>query len=106
MRLAPIVAGALCVVVLASVSGSALGAEAAFRRVVVARGLSEPVQVTGPRSEPRRLYVVEAWGDPPERNPLPPEAAARFRLAGTHVWRGAPPVAVLEFAPRRPGAAG
>jgi hypothetical protein len=54
---------------------------------------------------PRRLYVVEAWGDPPERNPLPPEAAARFRLAGTHVWRGAPPVAVLEFAPRRPGAA-
>ena len=62
MRLAPIVAGALCVLVLASVSGSAFGAEAAFRRVVVARGLSEPVQVTGPRSEPRRLYVVEQRG--------------------------------------------
>ena len=62
MRLAPIVAGALCVLVIASVSGSAFGAEAAFRRVVVARGLSEPVQVTGPRSEPRRLYVVEQRG--------------------------------------------
>ena len=62
MRVAPVVAAVLCVVVLASVSGSALGAEAAFRRVVVARGLSEPVQVTAPRSEPRRLYVVEQRG--------------------------------------------
>ena len=62
MRVAPVVAAVLCVVVLASVSGSALGAEAAFRRVVVARGLSEPVQMTAPRSELRRLYVVEQRG--------------------------------------------
>ena len=62
MRLAPVVVAALCVVALASLSGSARAAEAAFRPVVVARGLSEPVQVTGPRSEPRRLYVVEQRG--------------------------------------------
>ncbi len=61
MRLAPVVVAALCVVALASVSGSAR-AEAAFRRVVVARGLSEPVQMTAPRSELRRLYVVEQRG--------------------------------------------
>ena len=47
---------------LLAVSGSALGAESAFRRVVVARGLVEPVQVTAPRSEARRLYVVEQRG--------------------------------------------
>jgi len=62
MRLAPFVAAALCVVVLGSVSGSALGAEGAFRRAVVTRGLVEPVQVTAPRSEARRLYVVEQRG--------------------------------------------
>jgi len=62
MRFAPAAAAALCVVALASVSGSALGAEGAFRRVVVARGLVEPVQVTAPRTEPRRLYVVEQRG--------------------------------------------
>jgi glucose/arabinose dehydrogenase len=62
MRLAPVAAAALCVVVLGSTSGSALGAEDAFRRVVVARALAEPVQVIGPRSEPRRLYVVEQRG--------------------------------------------
>ena len=62
MRVAPVVVAALCVVALASLSGSARAAEAAFRPVVVARGLSEPVQVTGPRSEPRRLYVVEQRG--------------------------------------------
>jgi glucose/arabinose dehydrogenase len=62
MRFAPVVAAALCVVALASSSSSALGAESAFRRVVVGRGLEEPVQVTGPRSEPRRLYVVEQRG--------------------------------------------
>ena len=52
-------------VALASVSGSALGAEGgtnAFRRVVVARGLVEPLQVTAPRSERFRLYVVEQRG--------------------------------------------
>ena len=62
MRFAPVAAVALCVVALASSSGSALGAEGAFRRVVVARGLEEPVQVTAPRSEARRLYVVEQRG--------------------------------------------
>ena len=62
MRLAPIVAAALSIVALASVSGSALGAESAFRPVVVARGLVEPVQVTAPRNEARRLYVVEQRG--------------------------------------------
>jgi glucose/arabinose dehydrogenase len=62
MRFAPVAAAALCVVTLASVSGSALGAEGAFRRVAVARGLVEPVQVTAPRSERNRLYVVEQRG--------------------------------------------
>ena len=62
MRFGPVVAAALCAVMLAFVSGSALGAESAFRRVVVARGFVEPVQVTAPRSEPRRLYVVEQRG--------------------------------------------
>ena len=61
MRLAPF-AAAFCAVALLSVSGSALGAESAFRRVVVARGFVEPVQVTAPRSEPRRLYVAEQRG--------------------------------------------
>ena len=62
MRFAPVAAVALCVVALVSSSGAALGAEGAFRRVVVARGLEEPVQVTAPRSEARRLYVVEQRG--------------------------------------------
>jgi glucose/arabinose dehydrogenase len=62
MRLAPVIAAALAVGVLTSVSGSALGAESAFRKVVVARGLEDPVQVTSTRSEPRRLYVVEQRG--------------------------------------------
>ena len=62
MRLAPVIAAALAVGLLTTVSGSALGAEGAFRRVVVARGLSDPVQVTSSRSEPRRLYVVEQRG--------------------------------------------
>ena len=62
MRFAPVAAAALCVVALVSASGSALGAEGQFRRVVVARGLTEPVQVTAPRSEPGRLYVVEQRG--------------------------------------------
>jgi glucose/arabinose dehydrogenase len=62
MRFAPVAAAVLCVVALASSSSSALGSESAFRRVVVARGLEEPVQVTGLRSEPRRLYVVEQRG--------------------------------------------
>src|SRR6187549_1779754 len=65
MRFAAVAAAAVCVAVLASISGSALGAEnaaSAFRRVVVARGFDEPVQVTAPRSERDRLYVVEQRG--------------------------------------------
>ena len=46
----------------ATLAGSATAAESAFRRVVVARGLDAPVQVTAPRNEPRRLYVVEQRG--------------------------------------------
>jgi glucose/arabinose dehydrogenase len=65
MRFVAVAAAALGVVALAWSSGSALGAESgstAFRRVVVARGLVEPVQVTAPRSERSRLYVVEQRG--------------------------------------------
>jgi glucose/arabinose dehydrogenase len=62
MRFMPVAAAAFCAIALASISGSALGAEGAFRRVVVARGLTEPVQVTATRSEPQRLYVVEQRG--------------------------------------------
>jgi glucose/arabinose dehydrogenase len=65
MRLTAVASAALSIVALASISGSALGAESgasAFRLVVVARGLDEPVQVTAPRSERNRLYVVEQRG--------------------------------------------
>ncbi len=65
MRFVAVAGAALSVVGLASISGSALGAESAsstFRRVVVARGLVEPVQVTASRSERNRLYVVEQRG--------------------------------------------
>ena len=48
--------------ILATLTGSATAAESAFRRVVVARGLEAPVQVTAPRNEARRLYVVEQRG--------------------------------------------
>jgi glucose/arabinose dehydrogenase len=53
--------GAIVVAGVALVA-SASGGQSAFRRAVVARGLDEPVQVTAPRSEPRRLYVVEQGG--------------------------------------------
>jgi glucose/arabinose dehydrogenase len=53
---------ALIGAVVVTTAGSASAAEGAFRRVVVARGLSEPVQVTAPRNEARRLYVVEQRG--------------------------------------------
>ncbi|HEX2428185.1 MAG TPA: PQQ-dependent sugar dehydrogenase, partial [Gaiellaceae bacterium] len=62
MRLAPVIAAALTVGLLTIVAGSALGAQSAFRRVVVVRGLEDPLQVTSNRSEPRRLYVVEQRG--------------------------------------------
>lgn len=49
-------------VLVMTLAGSATAAESAFRRVVVARGLDAPVQVTAPRNEARRLYVVEQRG--------------------------------------------
>ena len=49
-------------VLVATLTGSASAAESAFRKVVVARGLDAPVQVTAPRNEARRLYVVEQRG--------------------------------------------
>jgi glucose/arabinose dehydrogenase len=62
MRLVAVFVGLVSIAALATASGSALGADSAFRRVAVARGLVEPVQVTAPRSEPGRLYVVEQRG--------------------------------------------
>jgi glucose/arabinose dehydrogenase len=59
VRLAVLV---LAGVLVLAVAGSATAAESVFRRTVVARGLVEPVQVTAPRNEPRRLYVVEQRG--------------------------------------------
>jgi len=55
--LVPLVAG-----IVAASSGAAGAREGAFRPQVVARGLDSPVQVTAPRSEPGRLYVVEQSG--------------------------------------------
>ena len=49
-------------VLVAMLAGSATAAESAFRPVVVGRGLVEPVQVTAPRNEARRLYIVEQRG--------------------------------------------
>ena len=62
MRLVAVLVGLVSIVALATASGSALGADSAFRRVAVTRELVEPVQVTAPRSEPGRLYVVEQRG--------------------------------------------
>ena len=62
MRLAPVIAAALAVGLLTTASSPALGAESAFRRVVVARGLDGPTQVTSTRAEPRQIYVVEQRG--------------------------------------------
>jgi glucose/arabinose dehydrogenase len=62
MRLVAVLVGLVSIVAIATASGSALGADSAFRRVTVTRGLVEPVQVTAPRSEPGKLYVVEQRG--------------------------------------------
>lgn len=51
----------MCAVV-AVVAGAASAGETAFGRKVVARGFDQPVQVTAPRNEARRLYVVEQAG--------------------------------------------
>jgi glucose/arabinose dehydrogenase len=50
-----------CVIV-AAVAGWASAGESAFGRKVVASGFDQPVQVTAPRNEARRLYVVEQPG--------------------------------------------
>ena len=55
--------GALvAVAIVAVVAGAAAASPSAFAKKVVARGFDEPVQVTAPRSEARRLYVVEQSG--------------------------------------------
>ncbi len=48
----------------------------------------------------RRIFVVEPWGDQGDRSPLPAGLERRFRLSELRVWRGRPPVAVLEFVRR------
>ena len=62
MRLVPVVAAALSAVALATASGSALGAESAFRKAVFARGFETPVLLTHAPREPRTVYVVEQPG--------------------------------------------
>jgi glucose/arabinose dehydrogenase len=59
----PLVAASLLSVsIVATVSGSAFGAESAFRKVVFARGFDHPVLVTYAPGEPRALYVIEQPG--------------------------------------------
>jgi glucose/arabinose dehydrogenase len=62
MRGLPICAVLLACTFSLGVAGSASGAESAFRLSVVARGLESPVQITAPRTEASRLYVVEQRG--------------------------------------------
>ena len=62
MRLVPVVAAVLSVVALATVSGSALGADSTFRKVVFARGFDSPVLLTHAPGEPQTVYVVEQPG--------------------------------------------
>lgn len=52
----------IAVAILVAVAGAASASPSAFGRKVVARGFDEPVQVTAPRNEARRLYVVEQPG--------------------------------------------
>ena len=60
-------------------------------------GLVGPGRFWGSLERARRIFVVEAWVDPPQRNPLPAEVARRFATPVTTVWRGNPAVAVLEY---------
>ena len=62
MRLVAVVAAVLSVVALATVSGSALGAETTFGKVVFARGFDSPVLLTYAPGEPQTVYVVEQPG--------------------------------------------
>jgi glucose/arabinose dehydrogenase len=49
-------------VLVATLAGSARGAESAFRKVVFARGLDNPVLLTYAPGEPKTFYVVEQPG--------------------------------------------
>jgi glucose/arabinose dehydrogenase len=49
-------------VLVATMAGSARGAESAFRKVVFARGLDNPVLLTFAPGEPKTFYVVEQPG--------------------------------------------
>jgi glucose/arabinose dehydrogenase len=49
-------------VLVATLAGSARGAESAFRKVVFARGFDDPVLLTYAPGEPRTVYVVEQPG--------------------------------------------
>jgi glucose/arabinose dehydrogenase len=62
VRIAPFVVAALSVLALVTVSGSALAGEAAFRKVVFARGFDDPVLLTHAPGEPGTVYVVEQPG--------------------------------------------
>jgi len=62
MRHVSVVAAIIAAAVLASVSGSAFGAETTFRRAVFARGFDAPVLLTYAPGEPRTAYVVEQPG--------------------------------------------
>jgi glucose/arabinose dehydrogenase len=62
MRFVPVVAAALSAIAVVAVSGSAFGAESAFRKAVFARGFDAPVLLTHAPGEPRTVYVVEQPG--------------------------------------------
>jgi glucose/arabinose dehydrogenase len=62
VRIAPIVAAALSLLALSTVSGSALAGETALRKAVLARGFDNPVLLTYAPGEPGTVYVVEQTG--------------------------------------------
>jgi glucose/arabinose dehydrogenase len=62
MRPGLVVASLLSVSILATASGSALGAESTFRKAVFARAFDHPVLVTHAPGEPRAVYVLEQPG--------------------------------------------
>ena len=62
MRFGLAAVSVLVVATVATISGSALGAESAFRKVVFARGFDNPVLLTHAPGEPKTVYVVEQPG--------------------------------------------
>ena len=62
MRVSLAAVSLLVVAAVATISGSALGAESAFRKVVFARGFDNPVLLTHAPGEPETVYVVEQPG--------------------------------------------